>query len=161
MGIPIPGLYIETGSQCLPNGACCSARETGGVSIALWAFSSWTASSWASWAATSVTEAVKWRRGVSSRRRLELRPSGVTAPAPMKSTLYMLNFFPGSISIYLQYHSSTLAWHCWNPFSCKTRTYLFYINSIMGADVLATRGARASATMILTMLHLNNSVPTH
>ena len=32
----------------------------------------------------------------------------------------------------------------------KTRTYLFYIVNIMVADVLATQGARASATMVLT-----------
>ena len=31
----------------------------------------------------------------------------------------------------------------WNPSSCKTRTYLFHIANIMGADVLATQGARA------------------
>ena len=41
----------------------------------------------------------------------------------------------------------------------KTSSYLFYIADIMGADVLATRGVRASATMILTMLNRNNSVP--
>ena len=53
-------------------------------------------------------------------------------------------------------------WHdtgSWNPASCKTRTYLFYIVSIMGADVLVMQGARASASMILTMLKRNNSVP--
>ena len=38
---------------------------------------------------------------------------------------------------------------------------LFYIINIMGADVLATQGARASATMIFTMLNQINSVPTH
>ena len=38
----------------------------------------------------------------------------------------------------------------WNPSSNKTRTYLFYMVSIMAADVLATWGARASAAMILT-----------
>ena len=32
----------------------------------------------------------------------------------------------------------------------KTRTYLIYIVNIMVADALATLGARASATMILT-----------
>ena len=31
----------------------------------------------------------------------------------------------------------------------------------MGADVLATQGAKASATMILTMLNRISSVPTH
>ena len=33
--------------------------------------------------------------------------------------------------------------------------------NIMGADVLATQGAMASATMILTMLNQINSVPAH
>ena len=44
-------------------------------------------------------------------------------------------------------------WHdtgSWNPSSSRTRTYIFYTVNIMGADVLATQGARASATMILT-----------
>ena len=36
--------------------------------------------------------------------------------------------------------------------------YLFYIVNIMGADVLATQGARASATMILAMLNQINLV---
>ena len=47
-----------------------------------------------------------------------------------------------------------------NPVSSETRTYLFYIVNIMGADVLMTQGARASATMIFTMLNWINSVPT-
>ena len=38
----------------------------------------------------------------------------------------------------------------WNPPSYKSRTYLFCIVNIMVADVLATQGAMASATMILT-----------
>ena len=38
----------------------------------------------------------------------------------------------------------------WNPSSSKTRTYLFYIVNIIAADVLVTKGAMASATMILT-----------
>ena len=33
--------------------------------------------------------------------------------------------------------------------------------SIMGADVLATQGARASASMILTILNQINKVPTY
>ena len=49
----------------------------------------------------------------------------------------------------------------WNPLSCKTKTYLFYIVNIMGADVLATQGARASATMILTWLNRDISFPAH
>ena len=40
-----------------------------------------------------------------------------------------------------------------------TRTDLFYIVSIMDADVLATQGARASAPMIFTMLNRINLVP--
>ena len=38
----------------------------------------------------------------------------------------------------------------YNMSSYDTRTYLFYTVNIMVADVLATQGARASATMILT-----------
>ena len=37
--------------------------------------------------------------------------------------------------------------------SCKARTYLFYIVNIVAADDLATQGARASATMIFTILN--------
>ena len=47
----------------------------------------------------------------------------------------------------------------WNPSSSTTRTYLFYIVNIMCADVLATQGARASATMTFTMMDRINSVP--
>ena len=36
---------------------------------------------------------------------------------------------------------------------------VFYIVNIMGADVLATQGARASATMKLAVLTWNNFVP--
>ena len=52
-------------------------------------------------------------------------------------------------------------WHDtgnWNPSSSRTRTYLFYKINIMGADVLATQWARASATMIFTMLNRIKSV---
>ena len=38
------------------------------------------------------------------------------------------------------------------------RTNLFYIVNIMGADAMATQGARASATSILIMLNGNNSI---
>ena len=54
-------------------------------------------------------------------------------------------------------------WHdtgCWHPSSSNTRTYLFYLVNIMDADVLATQGAKASTSMIFTMLHQINSVPT-
>ena len=43
-------------------------------------------------------------------------------------------------------------WHntgSWNSSSSKTRTYLSYTVHIMGADALVTRGARASAAIIL------------
>ena len=43
--------------------------------------------------------------------------------------------------------------------SCKQVIYIFYIVSITGADVLAPQGARASATVIFTMLKRMNSVP--
>ena len=36
---------------------------------------------------------------------------------------------------------------------------LFHIVKVMGADVLATQGARSTAAVILVMLHRNNSVP--
>ena len=38
--------------------------------------------------------------------------------------------------------------------------YLFYVVNIMGDDVLAMQGARASATMIFIMLNQINLVPT-
>ena len=41
-----------------------------------------------------------------------------------------------------------------NHSSCKTRTSPSYIVKIMGANVLATEGARASAAMILTRITL-------
>ena len=43
--------------------------------------------------------------------------------------------------------------------SQRTRTYLFYIVNIMGADVLAMQGARTSAAMIWTKSNRDNSVP--
>ena len=73
------------------------------------------------------------------------------------------NFFIGNKTyIYILCHSPH--WHdtgSWNPFSSKTRTYLFYIVNIMVADVLATQGARASVTMVLTMLNQINAVLQH
>ena len=47
----------------------------------------------------------------------------------------------------------------WNQFLCNSRTHLFYIVNIMGADVLATQWARTVATMISTMLNRICSVP--
>ena len=52
-------------------------------------------------------------------------------------------------------------WHDmgrWDSLSRNTRTYLFNTVNIMGDDVLATQGGRASATMILTMLNQYNLV---
>ena len=57
--------------------------------------------------------------------------------------------------IYLTFHVISPHWHgtgSWNPSSSRTRSYLFYIVNIMGADVLVMQGAGASATMILTWL---------
>ena len=34
-----------------------------------------------------------------------------------------------------------------------------YIGNMVGTDVLVTQGARASATMIFTILNRNNSIP--
>ena len=47
----------------------------------------------------------------------------------------------------------------WNPSSGKTKTYIFYIVNTMAADDLVAQGARASATMIFTMLNRSNSIP--
>ena len=61
-------------------------------------------------------------------------------------------FFRVNINMYLHFMSflRTNKTGSWNSFSSKTRTCLYYIINIMAADVLATQGARASATMILT-----------
>ena len=62
-------------------------------------------------------------------------------------------FFTGNKNIFLHfmpYLHSDMPQGSWNPSSSKTRTHLFYKINIMAADVLATKGARASATMILT-----------
>ena len=71
---------------------------------------------------------------------------------------YVLNFSQETQKcIYNLYHFSKLT--SLNYSSWKTRSYIFYVINIMGADGLATQGARASATTILTMLKRNNSVP--
>ena len=46
----------------------------------------------------------------------------------------------------------------WNPVPCKTTTYLFYVVNIMGTDVLAKQGAKASAAMVFSMLNRFYSV---
>ena len=63
-------------------------------------------------------------------------------------SLYVLNW-----KMYIQFIKIPPNWHdtgSTNTSSWKTRTCLFYIISIMGADVRVTQGARASATRILT-----------
>ena len=65
------------------------------------------------------------------------------------------------LGIYCNWPSSKLIWHRqWTSFSSKTRTYLHHTVNIMSADVLATQGARASATMTMTLLIQDNSVLT-
>ena len=70
-------------------------------------------------------------------------------------------FIRGNTNIYLCFMSFLhIDMICsWKPSSSMTRTYLFYIVNIMGADVLATQGARALAAMIFTMFNRINSVP--
>ena len=83
-------------------------------------------------------------------------------PQDSDSSVLTLKFFRGSKNIYL--HIIPPHWHdtgSWNPSVSKTRTYLPYTVNIMGADVLATQGARATATMIFIMLNRINSVPAH
>ena len=41
----------------------------------------------------------------------------------------------------------------------EDKTYLVNLINILAADVLATQGARTSATMMLTQLNQDNSVP--
>ena len=70
-----------------------------------------------------------------------------------------VEFFKGNIKmhsvIYSCLHTDNTG--SWILSLCKTRSYLFYIVN----DVLAMQGARASVTMIRTMLNWNNLVPTH
>ena len=65
------------------------------------------------------------------------------------------------ICIYNLYNTSKMTSYRWNPSTCKTRTHLVYIISILRTDVLATQGSRATATMILTMLSRNYSGPAN
>ena len=74
-------------------------------------------------------------------------------------THYMLNFSEGTKIQTFTFYVIPPLWHdtgSWNPASSKSRTYVFYTVNIMGADVLAMQGARASATMMLTMLNKIN-----
>ena len=62
--------------------------------------------------------------------------------------------------IYILWYSSTLTWHIQLKYFLKYfLKYLFYMVNIMGADDLATQGARASASMILNESNRDNSVP--
>ena len=69
--------------------------------------------------------------------------------------------FSGATKTYIDilWHSTILTNHSLNECSRETRTYLFYIVSTMGADALATQGARASASMIFAVLNWTDSVP--
>ena len=71
-------------------------------------------------------------------------------------------FFRGNINIYSHFMSllhTDFTQVVEMASSSNTRTYLFYMVNTMGADVLASQGTRASATMILTTLNRINSVP--
>ena len=71
---------------------------------------------------------------------------------PLHAKLFIGNIKINTIYIILPHWSDPGSW---NPSSCKTRTYPFCIVKIMGADAVVKQGARASATMILTMLNCN------
>ena len=78
-------------------------------------------------------------------------------------TLYVLNFSEGTkiyIYVFMSFlHIDMIQVVDWNHSSSMTRTYLFYIVNIMGADVLSMQRARASATMTFTMFNRINLVP--
>ena len=76
-------------------------------------------------------------------------------------TLYVLNFSEGTKRIFTFYVIPP-HWHdtgSWNPSSSMTRTYIIYIVNIRVANVLATRGARATANRIFPMFDQINLVP--
>ena len=84
-----------------------------------------------------------------------------TPTAAHDLTLYVLYFQREHKHIFALYVFALCHWYDsgnWNPSSSKTRAYLFHIVNNMAADVLATQGARASATMILTKVNRGNSV---
>ena len=86
---------------------------------------------------------------------------------PTTSSVCFLNssrtkLFIGNVKHISISHIIPPNWHnrsSWNGSLFKTRTYLFYIINIIGADVLATPRTRTSATMVFTMLHWNYSIP--
>ena len=86
----------------------------------------------------------------------------IVIPKYSDLTIYLLNFATGTkTDIYILCYSSH--WHgtgSLNPSSSKTRTDIFYRVNIRGADIQATQGASASATMTFTVLNRINSVPT-
>ena len=69
-------------------------------------------------------------------------------------------FFRRSINMYLQFISflRNIMALVVEILSCKRMMYLFCIVGIVAAADLATQGAKASATMILTSLNRDNSV---
>ena len=74
---------------------------------------------------------------------------------------FRTTFFIRNINVCLQFmlylHNECI--HSWNPSSRKTRTYLVYLDDVMAADVPVTKGATASATMVLAQLYRDNQVP--
>ena len=90
--------------------------------------------------AMPTVDSFEWCRNFSSAMRMNV------------DTL-QAKFFSGNENIFCippQWHDTESR----NPSSSKTKTYLFYIVNVMGADVLATPG-----TIIFTLLNRINSVP--
>ena len=81
---------------------------------------------------------------------------------PFFINLLRAKFFKGNKNIYLPFmsflHIDMMQVVEILP-QVRQELNLLYIVNIMGADVLATQGAKASATMIFTMLNQINSVP--
>ena len=75
-------------------------------------------------------------------------------------TLLVLDFSAGTktfIHVFMSFLHVCMA----QVVEIQTKTYLFYIVNNMGADILATQGARAATTIAFTMLNCINSVPAH
>ena len=76
-------------------------------------------------------------------------------------TLYMPNFQQNHRHLFT-FFTIPSCWYgtgSWHYFPWKTRSYPFYVVSIMGADALVTQGTRASVTIILILLNWENSFP--
>ena len=71
-----------------------------------------------------------------------------------------LKFNIKSSIIYCVWQFNLYEWTQLKSFVVTLDQYLFYIVNILGADALATPGARASATLILTLLNGDNSIPS-